>query len=277
MGDFIEQTALEQTEEGCYRAVLHSDWMTWGPAGGYVAAIALQAAGRATRLGRPASFACQYLSVARFDAIELRVETLRSGRRSEALHVEMTQEGKPILDANVWAVETGEGMEHDYTQPPEVPAFDELKDVRELDPERQQLGVLQNFDRRPTEWEPNLAEQPREPVMSAWCRFRPAPTAKDLFVDAARSVILLDSFSWPATWPAHPSKGPSPWIAPNLDLHVRFHHDARADDWLLFETRAELAATGLIGTSGTIWSPDGKLIAAGSSQLFCRPRPERFR
>ena len=92
-----------------------------------------------------------------------------------------------------------------------------------------------------------------------------------------RSVILLDSFSWPATWPAYPSAGPSPWIAPNLDLHVRFHHDARADDWLLFEARAELAAEGLIGTSGTVWSPDGKLIAAGSSQLFCRPRPERFR
>ena len=39
----------------------------------------------------------------------------------------------------------------------------------------------------------------------------------------------------------------------------------------------ELAADGLIGTTGTVWTPDGRLVAAGSSQLFCRPRPERFR
>ncbi|MCP5057540.1 MAG: thioesterase family protein [bacterium] len=277
MGNFIEQTAVKETGERCYQAMLHPDWMTWGPAGGYVAAIALRAAGRATRFRRPASFVCQFLSVARFEPVELRVETLRGGRRTEALHVAMTQEGKPILDANVWAVETDEGMEHDFTEPPEVPGYAELRDVRELDPAQPQLGMFQNLDRRPIDWKPEAEREPGEPVMRAWCRFRPNPAAKDRFDDAARSVILLDAFSWPATWPAYPSEEPSPWIAPNLDLHVRFHHDARKDDWLLFESRAELAAEGLIGTGGTIWNRDGKLIAAGSSQLFCRPRPERFR
>jgi acyl-CoA thioesterase len=58
---------------------------------------------------------------------------------------------------------------------------------------------------------------------------------------------------------------------------VRFHHDSRPHDWLLCETRADLAADGLIGTNGATWSPTGQLIAASSGQLFCRPRPERFR
>jgi acyl-CoA thioesterase-2 len=277
MGDFVEQTAVEEIGERRYRAVLHPDWMTWGPAGGYVAATALRAAGAATSFDRPASFTCQFLSVARFDAVELRVETLRAGRRTEALHVTMTQNDNPILDANVWAVGANEGLEHDYTQPPDVPRLDDLADVRELEPDRPQRGLFQNLDRRPIDWSSEEEQKVRDPVMRGWNRFRPTPTAADRFVDAARAVILIDLFSWPATWPAHPSRGPSPWIAPNLDLHVRFHHDARPHDWLLSESRADLAADGLIGTNGSVWSPDGHLIAAGSSQLFCRPRPERFR
>lgn len=277
MGDFVDQTALEQVGERRYRAVLHPDWMTWGPAGGYVAAVALRAAGAATSFDRPASFVCQYLSVARFDAVELRVATLRAGRRTEALHVAMTQNDVPILDANVWAVGPNEGLEHDYTKPPDVPPPGELKEVRELEPDRPQRGFFQNLERCPIDWTPTEEREARDPVMRAWYRFHPNPADRDRFVDAMRSVILIDGFSWPATWPPHPSDGPSPWIAPNLDLHVRFHHDSRPHEWVLCETRADLAAHGLIGTNGSVWSPEGHLIAAGSSQLFCRPRPERFR
>jgi acyl-CoA thioesterase len=277
MDDFVEQTALEEIGERRYRAVLDSDWMTWGPLGGYVAAIALRAAGAATSFDRPASFACQYLSVARFDAVELEVEPLRGGRRTEALRVTMTQVGNRILDANVWAVGANQGLEHDYTQPPDVPPLADLADIRELMPDRPQRGFFKNLDRRPIDWTPESDRKVRDPLMRGWYRFRPTPSAEERFVDAARAVILIDSFTWPATWPAHPSDGPSPWIARNLDLHVRFHHDPRPHEWLLCETRADLAADGLIGTNGSVWSPQGHLIAAGSSQLFCRPRPERFR
>jgi acyl-CoA thioesterase II len=277
MGDFVEQTAVEEIGDRRYRSVLDSDWMTWGPAGGYVAATALRAAGEATSFDRPASFACQYLSVARFDAVELSVETLRAGRSTEALRVSMTQDGKPILEASVWAVGANEGLEHDYTRPPDVPPPEELSDIRELQPDRPQRGFFQNLERRPIDWLPEDELKVREPVMRGWYRFRPRACGESRFVDAARAVILIDSFTWPATWPAHPSPGPSPWIAPNLDLYVRFHHDARPFEWLLSEARADLAADGRIGTEGTVWSPKGQLIAAGSSQLFCRPRPERFR
>lgn len=40
MGDFIDDTALEEIDEGRYRAKLVPEWSTWGPLGGYVAAIA---------------------------------------------------------------------------------------------------------------------------------------------------------------------------------------------------------------------------------------------
>jgi acyl-CoA thioesterase II len=277
MGDFVAETAVEKVGDGRYRARLHPDWMTWGPAGGYVAAIALRAAGAATSLARPASMSCLFLNVARFEEVDLRVETLREGRRTEALRVVMTQEGRPVLDASVWTAAESEGLEHDNTLPPDVPPPAEVPDIREREPERKPLGFFQNFDRRPIDWTPPEARTPREPVMRGWYRFRPTERAADRFADATRPLMLIDFFSWPATWPAHPSDGPSPWIAPNLDLHVRFHYDARPHDWLLCESRADLAAEGLIGTTGSVWSPDGRLLAFGSSQLFCRPRPERFR
>ena len=277
MGDFAAQTALEEIGERRYRAVLHRDWIAWGPAGGYVAATALRAAGAATSFERPVSFVCQYLNVARFDAVELRVESLRSGRRAEALHVTMTQEGKPILDANVWTAAANEGLQHDYTEPPGAPGFGELPDLGEVEPDLARLGFFQNLECRPIGWVPRSERGGHPPRLRAWYRFRPNPRDPDRFVDAGRALILIDSFSWPATWPAHPWDGPSPWIAPNLDLYVRFHRDARDCEWLYNVGRADLAEGGLIAAQGEVWSPDGKILASGSTQLFCSPRPERFR
>ena len=102
MGDFVEQTALEPIGNHRYRALLSKDWMLWGPAGGYISAVALRAAGAASSFRRPISYPCQYLNVARFDSVDLRVESLRAGKRAEALRVSMTQGGKLILTAHVW-------------------------------------------------------------------------------------------------------------------------------------------------------------------------------
>ena len=71
MGDIEEQTAVEPVGEGRYTADVHRDWEIWGPCGGYVAAIALRAAGAESPLARPASFFCHYLSVAAFEPVDL--------------------------------------------------------------------------------------------------------------------------------------------------------------------------------------------------------------
>src|SRR5882724_9471270 len=59
VSDFAIDTALEGSG-GRFSARLSRDWEIWGPNGGYVAAIALRAAGAATPLRRPASFACHF-------------------------------------------------------------------------------------------------------------------------------------------------------------------------------------------------------------------------
>src|SRR5271156_4673134 len=120
MGDVAAQTAVEQIDEGRYRAMVHDDWEIWGPCGGYVAALALRAAGAESHLARPASFFCHYLSVASFAPVDLEVTPLRAGRTVLAQRVVLSQEGRPVLDAMVWSVGEVEGLEHEDVVPPDV-------------------------------------------------------------------------------------------------------------------------------------------------------------
>jgi len=106
VGDFSVDTTVTGAD-GVYRARLSRDWEIWGPNGGYVAAVALRAAGAATTLTRPATFACHFLNVADFDLVDLRVTTPRAAKRAASLSVSMTQNGRQILQASVWVVADG--------------------------------------------------------------------------------------------------------------------------------------------------------------------------
>ena len=95
MGDIEVQTAVEPVGDGRFTAMVHADWEIWGPCGGYVAALALRAAGAESPFARPASFFCHYLSVAAFAPVDLVVTPLRAGRTVLAQRVTMTQEDRP--------------------------------------------------------------------------------------------------------------------------------------------------------------------------------------
>src|SRR5215468_6515100 len=86
---------------GSYRIMLSEAWNGWGPNGGYLAAIALRAAGEVAQIRRPASLYCHFLSAPAFDEVRLDVALLKSGRRAEALSVQMRQRDKPVLTALV--------------------------------------------------------------------------------------------------------------------------------------------------------------------------------
>jgi acyl-CoA thioesterase len=113
-------------------------------------------------------------------------------------------------------------------------------------------------------------------VSEAWFRFRPTATFDDPHVDAARLVVLLDTMGWPAAVQAHSwewGEGPPPWVAPSLDLYVRFHR-FRPDEPVLFNrVESSVAAGGLVTTDGRVWTPDGMLLASAGSQLLSTPVP----
>ncbi len=273
VGDLAVDTAVEGAD-GRFRARLSRDWEIWGPNGGYVAAVALRAAGAATSLQRPATFAGHFLSVAEFDVVDLEVTTLRAAKRAESLRVSMAQKGRSIFEAIVWVIGDVEGLQHDVTEMPAVPLPSQLKSIEELArPEdlQHRYRFWENFEARPLDWIPWHERPPGPPTWREWYRFRPTPSCDDPFVDAARSLLLIDTMGWPAACRPHPRE--SGFIAPSLDVSAQFHALRPQCEWLLVDAVAPVAANGLIGGQARVWAEDGALLASGGGQLLCRPVP----
>jgi acyl-CoA thioesterase len=277
MGDIALQTAVVLEDDGRYRAMVHRDWEIWGPCGGYVAAIALRAAGAESPFARPASFFCHYLSVADFAPVELAVTPLRQGRTVLAQRVEMTQEGRPVLDAMVWSVGRVEGLEHVDVTPPEVsdpgdtPAWVDRRQDADDDDQRRPYVFWDNFEQRTLDpsatWPP---PGPLPPTWRTWVRYREGdPAAEDSWVQAARLLVVLDVGSWPAGSRPHAHAQP-PFIAPSLDLYAAFQDPTNGSEWLLLDTHSPVAQAGLLSWTGRVWSEARTLLASGGGQAVFR-------
>jgi acyl-CoA thioesterase-2 len=267
-GVALDQAIHLEGRDGRYSTQLSREWEIWGPNGGYLAALALRAAGLQAEIAQPASFYCHFLRSPAFDRVELEVSPLRRGRRSESLAVRMTQREEPVLQALVRTAAEAPGYEHQQPRMPEVPPPETLSEYR-----RQPFAFWQNIERRLIEdWE-HAEEKPpedRRAIVREWTRFRPQPCFDDPFIDAARSLILLDTYGWPAAYRKYRDRA---MIAPNLDTGVWFHQPASRSEWLLIDHECPIGHHGLLGVSGRVWSADGLLVATGGAQLCCLPAP----
>lgn len=275
MGDFGDAIRVARTGEGTYEAPLDRAWEIWGPMGGYVASIALQAAAAESRFGRPASFFCHYLSVASFEApLTLTVTPLRQAKTAESQRVVVTQGERAIMEATVWAVGEVEGLVHSDAVAPDVPDPRDLPTMAELFPEGEApYPFWNNFDPRPVRWQHEWPPPgPLDPVWQQWERFVPRATFEDPWVDAARSVVLVDVASWPAGSQPHAWTEP-PFIAPTLDLYVAFHDLVPESEYLLVDGHSPVGADGLLGFTTRVWAEDRRLVASGGGQMLCRRVP----
>lgn len=276
MGDLAKDTAVTALGDGRYTATLSSEWEIWGPMGGYIASVALRAAGAESPFARPASFFCQYLGVAAFDQVDVAVTTLRSARTALAQRVEITQGDRRMLEATVWSVGDVDGLEHDQSAAPDVAGPDGLKEIKEhLTEEELAQGpsfpFWHNLETRPLSFSREPRPDGSPAVWQEWERFTPAATFDDPWVDACRSVVLLDVQSWPAASRAH-AWGHG-FYAPSLDLYVAFHDPQPGSEWLLCDGAGPVARDGLMGWTGRLWSSDRRLVASGGGQLLCRRMP----
>jgi acyl-CoA thioesterase II len=252
---------------------LSRDWEIWGPNGGYLAAIALRAAGGATELTRPASFTAHFLGVAEFASVDVAVRSLRRTRRAESLAVSITQGGRPILEAMTWIVaDGGDGMSHDAWTMPAVPDPETLRPLSELlPPDAPMFPFWANLELRPCEWIDDWDNRPPGVFHErSWYRFRPTATFADPVLDAARSLLVLDTVFWPVAARGHPDT--RDMYAPSVDIQVRFHALAPDDEFLLADVHSPTARDGLVSGVGAIWSQRGRLLATGGQQMLCRPR-----
>jgi acyl-CoA thioesterase II len=271
MGDLALDTVVEPVGDGHYRADVFQDWEIWGPMGGYMAGLALRAAGAESPFARPASFFCHYLGVAAFEPVDIAVTVQRQARTACSQRVSVTQHDRPILTAELWSVGDVDGLDHDHAVAPSVPSPDELTPVEELMPDtRPPFPFWDNVESRTVQFERVWPPPgPLSPTWRSWLRLRPTATFDDPWIDAVRSVIFVDVQSWPAAHRPHAWKEP-PFIAPSLDLYVAFNAPVPDTDWLLADGDAPIARDGLMGWSGRLWSPAGQLVASGGGQLLCR-------
>jgi len=270
VANFLADTLVdrEPSADGCYRAVLSTDWAVWGPNGGYVAAIALRAALAESRLPRPASLQCHFLAVGEFAPVELRVISLGGSKRAESLRVEVMQNDRALLVASVWMVDDGlSGFAHDFAVAPEVAKPAALRGYQDLAEEYAQwYPIWRSIEGRPLSWR----EPPGRPEWQAWLRFTDT-AIPDRAADALRQLFWLDFPGWNATIAAH--QWPFRYLTPNLDLTVQFHAFAPEADWMLADGVVPLAQDGLLGSSSRLWTEDGRLLATGTSKHLCRPNP----
>lgn len=270
MGCLQQDTELSG-ESGRYTARLSRDWEIWGPNGGYLAAIVLRAAGKVARIPRPASLHVHYLRPARSESVSVDVEVLQAGRAAESISVRMTQGDKLILSALVRTAAVGPGVEHESLAAPEVSPPALACDIESLrTQEHPRYPYWDNFERRvlqPEFWaQPRVARPPR---WLEWFRYRSPVSREDVFLEAARAVLLIDTLCWPAAWLHHVDER---FIAPSLDLTIWFHAVA-AGEWLLADSRSDIARAGLVGGFCQVWDEERNLVASGGSQLLCTPAP----
>ncbi|HEY2768329.1 MAG TPA: thioesterase family protein [Solirubrobacteraceae bacterium] len=270
MASDLDRATRVDAEGEHYVARLSDEWEIWGPNGGYLAAIALRAAGMRADIPQPRSFYCHFLSSPSFAAVQLEVRTLKRGRRAESFAVEMTQEGKPILHALVKTAAEGPGYSDQHVVAPEVPLPLSLKTYEQLRPAARPpaFSFWNNVERRPVDQDPT--EEPSSPALREWTRFHPAACFEDPFLDAARALILLDTFGFPAAYQRYRSWE---YLAPNLDTSTWFHHFNPECEWLLIDHECIDAAHGLMAVSGRVWDTEGSLLATGAAQLCCIPNP----
>lgn len=265
---FAAESAVVDGEAGL-RAEISDKWEVWGPNGGYLAAIALRAAALGCGEGhRPAGISCQYLARGLFGGAALHVETLRAARNATCLAVEMVQDGRRTLTAQVWTVLAPAGQGPDYCElrMPDVPP------PEDLDPPPAAAVTMKfwrNFDLRIAS--PAVAghPDPRGARMDRWIRFRDFEPTDDPFLAQARALLLIDTMLWPAHWAR--SAAELGYLAPSLDVSVWFQEDSRDADWLLIEAAAPQAGAGLIHGHGRVWTRDGRLVASGGSNLLVMP------
>ncbi|MCX5064933.1 thioesterase family protein [Micromonospora lupini] len=274
MASLADDAAVRQTAPGQYRAHLSEDWSVWGPNGGYLAAIALRAAGEEAGTMLPVSLSCQFLAPPRYGDVDVEVARVHGTRRAAALHVTLRQRGRILLTAQVWTIAAGLlGPERRWMPPPDLPKPDELPTLVEL-MRRDGLPVLPIWERcyevRLAGWPADGWQPQRDgvPTIRGWLRLHEElPADAGPWLAAARLVFAVDVVQFPAVVQAFER---TTFMAPSMDLYVGFQGGDDGVGWLLVEGEAAAATGGVLGARARVWSDSGLLLATGGQQMLYR-------
>jgi acyl-CoA thioesterase len=260
-------TALHEDENGA-TVTLDPSWDIWGPAGGYIAAIALRAVGRQAPAGhRPLTLTGQFVSRASPGALEVDVQVIKPGGTS-LFAVRLAQKGQLVFLAQIWTSARNAASIIVQPMSPQVPPPDELPDLMDLFAARgvKPIAFWDNVEGRPVNFRQYGDPLPDQANQYRWMRFRDWPATTDPFLDAIRTTMLIDIGVWPGHW--HRVSEPPRYGAPSLDIAVHFHDGAPGGEWLLSAADTDVSGNGSISGRVRIFADDGRVLATGSGHCL---------
>ena len=232
------------------RAVVSSDWfVVRGPNGGYLAAMFVRALDAAVPEGRrPRSLTIHYTAAPAEGPVEIEVETEHEGRSFSFLSARMRQNGK--LVATALAAYSGEREGVEWREH-EMPAVKPAAEIEPLPAGPPLPPFASNWEMRNVAGIPFTGGDRAE--SGGWIRLR-EPRALDYPLVAA----LADAW-----FPAAFARLTAPEALPTIDLtiHFRAAPSVPAGESVLALFRSHHAGGGFVEEDGTIWAPDGTLIA----------------
>jgi acyl-CoA thioesterase-2 len=270
MGTLNDATNLSAAIDD-FTVELDPEWEVWGPAGGYLAAIALRAAERVVPPGhRPVTLQAQFLARAESGSAKVRAEVCKPGRTA-LVNVALSQSDRDFFQAQIWTTSKSSGPRSCRLTMPSVPAPDELET---LEKHFSRLGrsfakFWSKFDCRPIEFRVPGGKPAQNDSLERWFRYRNETPPRNTFEQASRAAVLIDA----NVWAAHCrllDKEPD-YAGPSLDLSVWFHDLAHSSDWMLLEATSPVANDGVVHGGGSVWAADGRLIATGGSNCLVVP------
>lgn len=269
-GSFNQDTAVT-TSGDTAAAEINAQWSLHKPVTGYLAAIALRAAGRVTPGERPISASFDATGAAAAGPVKVEIKTLHASTGRHCVGVTLHQGDQIILSATVWSAAGGaRGLEHDYGRAPSVAHPEYYRSIEELSKTEQFGALLPLFhviEERPVDWNSPKNWRRCAPEQTAWFRYPGGTTAGDAALTAAKSLVPLSIMPAFAAMMPHPLWNASTGLhSSTTRLAVNFH-DAGDSDWLLVEGKADNAAGGLISGTAAAWNADGKLLATAITQL----------
>jgi len=262
----VDLLDLEPIEVNIFRGK-HPEGERQRTFGGQVAAQALRAAGLTVDVGRVHSLHSYFLRPGDSSAPTLyEVDRIRDGRSFATRRVVAIQHGRAIYNMQASFHVDEVSLEHQIPMPV-VPPPDAILPVHQR--VHGEHGYVDDWNTLPhpieqryvgaLPWEPQRSREPREQV---WIRANGElpddPLLHACIVTYASDMNLFDAMLAPhdVRWDNGTFMGAS------LDHCMWFHHEVRADDWLLYDMDSPLAHGARALARGFLFSLEGQLCVS---------------
>ncbi len=264
--EFHSATVIDRTSESSFTAHLGAGWKVAGAVnGGYLLAVL----GRALRESSPAApdplvVSAHYLGPSEPGGAEVTTRTIRAGRSSATLAVDLVQNGAPTITALATMGNLAKltGDIATTATPPDLPEPSDCIDVAEASAELiASAPLISRYDMRldPATTGFAVGRPSGQGLLQGWLRWADGadPDVLSLlaFLDAFPPVMFdLGRFGWSPTM--------------ELTAHVRA---VPAPGWIRVKVHTRNIAGGMFEEDCELWDSAGRLVAQ-SRQLARQPR-----